>query len=125
MIISGNNHPRVSGKKLSSRSDQSGAALATAILMMTLLSAIAMTLLAVVSGETRIAGGDLKRTQTFYAAASGIEKMTSDFSALYGRTSRPTQAQLDAIVPSLLSTGKVGEGLRFNSLGLRAFCQTR
>ena len=114
MTIRDNNSPRVSGKKLSPRSGERGAALATAILMMVLLSAIAMTVLAVVQSETRVAGGDLKRTQTFYAAASGIEKMTSDFSALYGRTSRPTQAQLDAIAlpyPSEL----VSEGFAFDT----------
>src|SRR4029453_16639649 len=75
-------------------SNERGAALATALLMLALLSAIAMTVLAVVRTETRISGSDLKRTQTFYAAASGIEKMTSDFSALHARTSRPTPAQL-------------------------------
>src|SRR3981081_1494562 len=75
-------------------SNESGAALATALLMLALLSAIAMTVLAVVRTETRIAGSDLKRTQAFYAAASGIEKMTSDFSQLFTKTSRPTDAQL-------------------------------
>src|SRR5687767_9196110 len=78
-------------------STESGAALATALLMLALLSAIAMTVLAVVRTETRIAGSDLKRTQAFYAAASGIEKMTSDFSQLFSKTSRPTQAQLNGI----------------------------
>ena len=114
MTIRDNNSPRVSGKKLSPRSGERGAALATAILMMVLLSAIAMTVLAVVQSETRVAGGDLKRTQTFYAAASGIEKMTSDFSALYGRTSRPTQAQLDAIA-LLYPSELVSEGFAFDS----------
>ena len=75
-------------------SGEKGAALATALLMLALLSAIAMTVLAVVRTETRIAGSDLKRTQTYYAAASGIEKMTSDFSQLYTKTTRPTSAQL-------------------------------
>lgn len=79
------------------KSNQSGAALATALLMMGLLSAIAMTVLAVVRVETRIAGSDLRRTETFYAAAAGIEKMTGDFSQLYTKTSRPTTAQLDRV----------------------------
>ncbi len=89
------------------RSNESGAALATALLMLALLSAIAMTVLAVVRTETRIAGSDLKRTQAFYAAASGIEKMTSDFGELFARTSRPTSAQLLGIQnspPAGLST---------------------
>src|SRR5262249_33528696 len=74
-----------------------------------LLSAIGMTVLAVVRTETRIAGSDLKRTQTFYAAAAGIEKMTSDFSQLFSRTSRPTTTQLNGIAnsppPELLTEG--------------------
>ncbi len=81
-------------KRESLKSDERGAALATAILMVALLSAIAMTSLAVVNTETRVASSDLDRTQAFYAAASGIEKMTSDFSALFSRTSRPSDDQL-------------------------------
>ena len=93
MTIRNNNSSRTSSKDLSpASSGERGAALATAILMLALLSAIAMTVLAVVRTETRIAGSDLKRTQTFYATAAGIEKMTSDFSALYQQTSRPTDS---------------------------------
>jgi hypothetical protein len=62
-----------------------------------MLSAIAITVLAVVSKESQIAGSDLKRTQTFYAAAAGIEKMTTDFSAVFQTTSRPTPTQLFGI----------------------------
>ena len=114
MTIRDNKSPRVSGKRLSACSDELGAALATAILMMALLSAIAMTVLAVVRSESRVAGADLKRTQTFYAAASAIEKMTSDFSALYARTSRPTQTQLDTIAADYPSE-LVGEGFAFDN----------
>ena len=80
-------------KRSQAGSNESGAALATAILMMALLSAIAMTVLAVVRTESRIAGSDLKRTQTFYAAAAGIEKMTADFSTLWSKTTHPTLGQ--------------------------------
>jgi hypothetical protein len=100
-------------KQIRRKSNQSGAALATAILMMGLLSAIAMTVLAVVRTETRISGSDLKRTQTFYAASAGIEKMTSDFSALYQQTSRPTDAQV-ANVATLWPSELVTEGFTFS-----------
>jgi Tfp pilus assembly protein PilX len=79
-----------------------------AILMLTLLSAIALTVLAVVQTETRVAGSDLERTQAFYAASAGIEKMTSDFSTLFARTSRPTTYQMNNIAnspPDLTSEG--------------------
>lgn len=82
---------------LGSKSGERGAALVMAIILLGLLSGISLCALAVVSNESRVAGSDLRRTQTFYAASAGIEKMTSDFSALFLRTSNPTQAQLDSI----------------------------
>jgi hypothetical protein len=89
--------------------NERGAALATALMLLAVMGTIAMTVLAVVHTESRIAGSDLKRTQTYYAAAAGIEKMTSDFSALFVRTSRPTTTQLNNIAnsppPELLTEG--------------------
>src|SRR5215510_2597095 len=99
--------------KLENQANERGAALATAIFLMGIMAAIAMSVLAVVNTEIRIAGSDLQRTQTFYAGAAGIEKMTSDFSALFSRTSRPTNDQLLGIAagtpPEL-----VGEGFTLN-----------
>ena len=43
-------------------SKERGAALATALIVMSLLAAISMTVLAVVTHESRIAGSDLQRT---------------------------------------------------------------
>src|ERR1700738_1552372 len=74
-----------------------GTALAIAILMLALLSAIALGVLAVVQGDTRIAGSDLKRTEACYASAAAIEKMTNDFGALFAHTSRPSATQLHNI----------------------------
>ncbi|MDT7603780.1 MAG: hypothetical protein QOF61_1777, partial [Acidobacteriota bacterium] len=86
-----------------------GAALITALLIMVLIAGISMCVLATVSNEVRIAGSDLQRTQNFYASASCVEKMTSDFSALFTHTMHPTQAQLDAIAgnypPELVAEG--------------------
>lgn len=76
------------------RSSESGAALVTSILILGMLSAIAITVLAVTSRESEIAGSDVRRTRAFYAAAAGIEKMTSDFNKLFLATSRPTGSQL-------------------------------
>src|SRR5215510_4016951 len=94
--------------KRGKRHSEKGAALASAILMLSMMGAVAMTVLSVVHTETRVAGSDLERTQAFYAAAAGIEKMTSDFSSLFARTSRPTTSQLNAIAgspPNLTSEG--------------------
>jgi hypothetical protein len=77
-----------------------GAALVMAIIVMALLAGISLCTLAVVSDEAKIAGSDLKRTQTFYAASAGMEKMTNEFSALFSRISNPSQAHLNAIASS-------------------------
>ena len=82
-----------SNKHFDARSSERGAALITSILILGMLSAVALTVLSVVQKESQIAGSDLKRTQTFYAAAASIEKMTSDFNALFLTTSHPTAAQ--------------------------------
>ncbi|HEV7857336.1 MAG TPA: hypothetical protein VGO91_01685 [Pyrinomonadaceae bacterium] len=86
-----------------------GAALLTALLILALLGVIAMSVLSTVTTETRVAGSDLCRTQTFYAATADIEKMTSDFSSLFARTSRPTSDQLygvqQAVPPELTGEG--------------------
>ena len=97
---------------IADRSKERGAALATALIVMSLLSAISMTVLAVVTHESRIAGSDLQRTQTFYAAAASIEKMTSDFCALYARTSRPTTTDFNTIAAAY-PTELTGEGFSF------------
>lgn len=98
-------------------SKERGAALVTALIIMSLLAAISMTVLAVVTHESRIAGSDLQRTQTFYAAAASIEKMTSDFCALYATTSRPTnQDFLD--IAAAYPTELTGEGFGFSNQSL-------
>jgi hypothetical protein len=114
MIINDKNASRAYGKKLSSQSNERGVALITALMVMLLLSAISLTILAVVRTESHVAGADLKRTQTFYCAAAGIEKMTNDFSALYARTSRATPAQLNTIASSYPSE-LVAEGFSFTN----------
>lgn len=77
--------------------NERGAALLTALLIMVLVAGISMCVLATVTNEVRIAGADLQRTQNFYASGACMEKMTSDFSALFTKTSKPTQYQLNAI----------------------------
>jgi len=83
-----------------SKIGERGAALAIAIITVAILTVIALTALAFSSTEARIAGSDLQRTQTFYATSSAIEKMTNDFSNLFRRKMRPTNADLQKIVDS-------------------------
>lgn len=79
------------------RNSEKGAALAIVIIVVAILAVIAMTALAFSSSEARIAGKDLQRTQAFYAAVTGIEKMTSDFSDLFRDKLNPTPADLTTI----------------------------
>ena len=79
------------------RKSEKGVALASALLIMTLLGVITLTIFAVVGSEARMAGSDIQRTNTFYCSEAAIEKMTTDFSALFTHTARPTDAQLAAM----------------------------
>ena len=112
IITTGHSSRAISMTRAELRSDERGAALATAILMLALLSAIALTVLASVASEVRIAGSDMVRTQACYASAAGIEKMTSDFSALFAHTSRPSPTQLHTVEISY-PTELTGEGFTF------------
>jgi hypothetical protein len=94
------------------QTSERGAALASSLIMLSILAAVSMTVLAVVTHESRIAGSDLRRTQTFYAAAAGIEKMTGDFSALFAITSHPSAQQLSDIAAAY-PTELTGEGFSF------------
>ncbi len=94
------------------RSNERGAALILALLILLLLGAISVTVLAVVSHEMKIAGSDLRRTETYSAATSAIESMTNQFSALFQRTSNPSTAQLDAIAGTF-PTELYAQGFRF------------
>ncbi len=112
------------------RRSERGAALVTSVLILGMLSAVALTVLAVVSKESRIAGSDLRRTQTFYAAAAGIEKMTADFGQLFLSTSRPTAAQLLRIQntppPELLTEGyRISQIIGLDNTALAAMRRTQ
>ncbi|MGI8642249.1 MAG: pilus assembly PilX family protein, partial [Pyrinomonadaceae bacterium] len=100
---------------MKSRKNEKGAALAIAVIMVAILSVIALTALAFSSTEARIAGSDLHRTQTFYASAAAIEKMTNDFSNLFLTKLTPTTADLTNIANSPPEPLKT-EGFSFKQL---------
>ncbi len=95
------------------RKNERGAALAIVIIIVAILAVVAMTALAFSSSEARIAGSDLQRMQTFYAAVAGIEKMTSDFSDLFRDKLNPTPTDLTNISSSP-PPPLVAEGFTFN-----------
>jgi type II secretory pathway pseudopilin PulG len=84
-------------KKLKKEKDERGMALVVAIIILAILSVVSLTALAFSASEARIAGSELQRMQTFYAASAGIEKMTNDFSNLFRIKMFPTATDLYAI----------------------------
>lgn len=94
------------------RRNEEGAAMAMAIIMVAILAVISLTALAFASSEARIAGSELQRTQTFYATAASIEKLTNEFSNIFRRKMRPTSADLSQI-SSNVSPDLVAEGFTF------------
>lgn len=103
---------RSKGSENTRNKSEKGAALAIAIIVVAILSVIALTALAFSSTEARIAGSDLQRTQTFYAAEASMEKMTNDFSNLFRRKLNPSTADLFTIANSP-PTALTGEGFSF------------
>ena len=74
-----------------------GVALIAAILVMMLMSALMIGFTTVVISDQRYRGLDKDRTRAFYAAHSGIEKLTSDLGALFLVNVAPTAAQVAAL----------------------------
>ena len=78
-------------------SNERGIALITTLLVMMLMSALMVGFTAVVMSDQRFRGLDRDRTQAFYAAHSGLEKLTVDLGNLFRVSVAPTTAQLTAI----------------------------
>jgi Tfp pilus assembly protein PilX len=72
-----------------------GFTLIAALLVLTLLSAIAVGLLFMVNGAGQVGSNDLENNLAFYGAESGMEKLTADLAALYQKTPAPTPADFN------------------------------
>ncbi len=77
---------------------QQGFTLIAALIIMVLLSGVAVGLLFMVTNENRMSGNDLEANLAYYGAESGMEKLTSDLSALYTLYMVPTNAQIQNLV---------------------------
>jgi hypothetical protein len=104
----------VPGERAGAGRGERGAALTMAMLIMALIGVISIAVLSVVSNEARIAGSDMQRMKTFYAASAGLEKMTSDFSDLFQRTAKPTQTEMDSIAADPPTELVTTEGFTFS-----------
>jgi len=74
-----------------------GVALISAMLIMMLMSALMIGFTTVVISDQRYRSLDKDRTRAFYAAHSGIEKLTSDLGTLFRLNVAPTAAQVAAL----------------------------
>ena len=75
-----------------------GFTLIAALLVMVLLSGVAVGLLFLVTNESRIGGNDLEENLAYYGAESGMEKLTSDLSSLYGQYQAPKNPQIQNLI---------------------------
>ncbi len=74
-----------------------GFTLIAALLVLVLLSGVAVGLLFIVTNESRIGGNDLEANMAYYGAESGMEKLTSDLSALYAQFQAPKNDKIQAL----------------------------
>jgi hypothetical protein len=89
--------------------NERGIAMVAVLLVMLLMSALMVGFTTVVMSDQRFRGIDRDRTQAFYAAHSGLEKMTVDLHNLFFQSVAPTQAQLD----NLMTDAPVMDGIQF------------
>ena len=74
-----------------------GIAMITVLMVMTLISALLIGFTAMTMGDQRMRFIDRDRTQAFYAASAGLEKLTADLGNLFLVYVAPTAAQISAL----------------------------
>ena len=77
--------------------DERGVALIMTMLVMALMSALLIGFSAVVASDQRYRHIDRDRVRAFYAAQSGLEKLSADFAREYGNDVSLSDAQLKAL----------------------------
>src|SRR5215472_15702305 len=74
--------------------DQRGAALIAAIMVKLLMSALMIGFTSIVISDQRFRGIDKDRSRAYFAAQSGLEKLTVDLGNLFLTNVAPTSAQI-------------------------------
>ncbi len=90
-----------------------GFTLIAALLILVLLSGVAAGLLYLVGNESRMGGNDLEANLAYYGAESGMEKLTSDLSALYAQYQVPSSAQIQSLT-GFPPTSAMVSGMNYN-----------
>lgn len=89
---------RLMNTKLPRPSDERGMALLAVVMVMMLLSALMVGFVAAIVEDQNASGLNRDQTQAYAAAHAGLEKLTSDMTALFRRDVSPTMAQVNALV---------------------------
>jgi hypothetical protein len=95
------------------RSDESGMALMTVMLVSMLACALMAGLFAAISADQRSLGFDRDQSQAYSAAHAGLEKLTTQLAQLFEADFSPSAAQLStasAVAPSIYGFNFVGPG---------------
>lgn len=100
-------------------SDDEGAALLTALLVMLFMAAVMAGFTALVITDTKVRSLDSSRTQSFYAVHAGLEKLTADLGDLFSANVAPTAAQVNALTATPPSVGGVTWGQPDGSSGYK------
>ncbi len=79
------------------RSDETGIALITTLLVLMMVSALMIGFFATITADQRASGIDRDQTQAYAAAHAGLEKMTSDLATLFAGDVSPSVAQINAV----------------------------
>ncbi len=77
--------------------DESGAAIASALMVLVLLAGVTAGVTALVITDTRVRALDGTRTQAFYAAHAALEQLTADLGDLFAKDYAPTGAEINAL----------------------------
>src|SRR5882724_1721983 len=96
---------------------ETGAALITTLLLLTLMSAMAVALVYKVNHEQHLQRADSGNTVAYYGAEAGMEKMMADLSLLYTQKAAPTNCDiiaLQATPPSQAAVGSTYKEYIFN-----------
>jgi hypothetical protein len=78
--------------------DEAGMALLATIMVLMLLSALMVGFVSAIVADQNASGLNRDQTQAYAAAHAGLEKLTSDMSALFARDVSPSTAQINQLV---------------------------
>ena len=92
--------------------NERGIALITTLLVMMLMSALLVGFTAVVMSDQRYRFIDRDRSQAFYAAAAGLEKLTADLGNLFFTNVAPNAAQVHALTTNTADASRTSSTSR-------------